>query len=410
MAAKKYFNLFEVAGIELEYMIVDRDSLRVMPIADQLLRNKSGQFVSDVNNRTIDWSNELVNHVIELKTHNPVCYLNGSGKEFADNVIEINQILESQNAMLLSSGTHPFMDPAKETRLWQHEYQEIYAIYDNIFNCNSHGWSNLQCMHLNLPFSGDEEFAKLHTAIRILLPIIPALAASSPIREGKMTGFIDSRMEAYLHHQANMPSLMGKLIPEPVLTEEEYYRKIFEPIKRDIKPYDVNHIMEHQFLNSRGAIARFDRNAIEIRVIDLQECPDADVAIAALIIEVLKLLVNGVMVTFEDQLAFNEDFLFDIFNRVIRDGDNTRIENHDYLKIFGISEKKVTAMNIWKKLFHDIESSLEDNYKEMIGFILTDGSLSYRILRRLNGDVSHNNVVSVYRKIAECLATNKMLD
>jgi hypothetical protein len=31
--------------------------------------------------------------------------------------------------------------------------------------------------------------------------------------------------------------------------------------------------MDHHFANSRGAIARFDRGAIEIRVIDIQECP-----------------------------------------------------------------------------------------------------------------------------------------
>ena len=36
-------------------------------------------------------------------------------------------------------------------------------------------------------------------------------------------------------------------------------------------------------MNSRGAIARFDRNAIEIRVIDVQECPKADLAIAIFI-------------------------------------------------------------------------------------------------------------------------------
>ena len=36
---------------------------------------------------------------------------------------------------------------------------------------------------LNLPFSSDEEFGRLHAAIRLLLPLLPALAASSPLVE-----------------------------------------------------------------------------------------------------------------------------------------------------------------------------------------------------------------------------------
>ena len=76
----------------------------------------------------------------------------------------------------------------------------IYQTYDRIFGCKAHGWANLQSMHLNLPFADDAEFARLHAAIRLVLPIIPALAASSPIADGRPTGFMDIRMEAYRTH------------------------------------------------------------------------------------------------------------------------------------------------------------------------------------------------------------------
>ena len=56
----------------------------------------------------------------------------------------------------------------------------------------------------------------------------------------------------------------------------------------DIAPYDPAGVLQHEFLNSRGAIARFDRSAIEIRVLDVQECPQADTAIAALMAAVLE--------------------------------------------------------------------------------------------------------------------------
>jgi hypothetical protein len=87
--------------------------------------------------------------------------------------------------MLLPTGAHPLMDPFTETRLWPHEHKEIYNLYNRIFDCRGHGWSNLQSTHLNLPFSGDAEFKKLHAAIRLLLPLIPALSASTPLLDGK---------------------------------------------------------------------------------------------------------------------------------------------------------------------------------------------------------------------------------
>lgn len=408
MGTGKSYRLFEVSGIELEYMIVDRDTLKVKPIADLLLFEKAGHNSSDVKNENIGWSNELVNHVIELKTWDPVSRLNGSGMDFSRNITEINALLEKHNAMLLPTASHPFMDPVTETMLWQHENKEIYALYDRIFGCNNHSWANLQCVHLNLPFKGDAEFAKLHAAIRFLLPLIPAISASSPLRVGKLTGWADSRMQAYLLHQKKMPSLMGKLIPEPVFSEEEYDQKIFTPIRRAIEPWDNDHIMDPHFLNSRGAIARFDRGAIEIRVTDLQECPDADIAIASLITETLKSFVNEKYSKFKEQSLLSEDRLYDIFCKVIRDGEKTLIDDKEYLNLIGIKEKKVPAHEIWKQLFNEVRASMQSEENDKIGYILDEGTLSTRIIKKLNMEPAHERIISVYKELADCLKNNEI--
>ena len=52
---------------------------------------------------------------------------------------------------------HPWMDP-RAASLWPHEYGEVYAAYDRIFDCRRHGWANLQSVHLNLPFADEREF------------------------------------------------------------------------------------------------------------------------------------------------------------------------------------------------------------------------------------------------------------
>src|SRR5690606_13498142 len=68
MSRDKPFSLFEVTGIELKYMVVERGTLRASPTVDQLFRDVNGRTSSDVQRGDVDWSNELVAHVLELKT------------------------------------------------------------------------------------------------------------------------------------------------------------------------------------------------------------------------------------------------------------------------------------------------------------------------------------------------------
>jgi glutamate---cysteine ligase / carboxylate-amine ligase len=211
--------LFEGFGIEMEFMIVDRESLVVRPIADLLLRDADGggAWVEDVERGPIAWSNEIVGHLVELKTNGPASQLAGLDAAFHADVSAANELLAKHGAMLLGTAAHPLMDPATETRLWAHGGGEIYAAYDRIFGCSGHGWSNLQSTHLNLPFADDEEFGRLHAAIRLVLPLIPALAASSPFLDGRFTGYLDARLETYRHNQARIPSLTGRSSPSACL-------------------------------------------------------------------------------------------------------------------------------------------------------------------------------------------------
>ena len=282
-----FLHLFTGYGVELEYMIVSKKDLSVNPITDKVIFEIANEFTSDVEMGDTAWSNELVLHVIEFKTNGPAVKLSGLENAFHDQVLKVNKILEKFDSMLLPTGSHPFMNPFEETRLWPHENNLIYESYNKIFDCRGHGWSNLQSIHLNLPFHNDSEFAKLHAAIRILLPIIPALSASTPILDGKLTGFMDSRLEVYRSNQKIISSIAGKVIPERVYTKAEYESKILNKIYSDIAPFDNEKILRHEWLNSRGAIARFERNTIEIRIIDIQESPVADLAIIQLIVYVI---------------------------------------------------------------------------------------------------------------------------
>ena len=409
MRSGRIYGLFDVYGLELEYMIVDKDSLKIKHIVDEVIRKKVGEICSDVENGVITWSNELTAHVIELKTTEPTACLKGMSESFHDNILEINKLLESENAMLMPTAAHPTMDPFTETKLWEHEYNEVYALYNQIFDCRGHGWSNLQSFHINLPFQHDIDFEKLHAAIRIILPIIPALSASSPILNGKNTGYIDARMETYSRHQEKMPSLMGKLIPEQVFNEVNYHKVIYEPILKDIRPYDKEKIMDHHFMNSRGAIARFDRGAIEIRVIDVQECPLADMAICNIITEVLKELVEEKYCTLQDQKSWNEQDLRDMFDDVIKLGSKAVIGNEAYLKLFGVNESQLSASELWNRIYASVKSNMEDELRPSIEFILKNGNLSERMLRKTGENPTPESISKTFRELALCLQENRQL-
>ena len=371
------------------------------------MTKKNGALTSDVENGKIEWSNELVAHVVEMKTNGPTANLEELDSLFAENVKEMNSLLEEYDSFLLPTAAHPFMNPHIETQLWQHNYSKIYALYNRIFDCKGHGWSNVQSMHINLPFSNDDEFERLHAAVRVLLPIIPGLAASSPVLDGEFTGFKDARMHYYKSNQKEIPQMTGKVIPEQIFNKADYYEKIFKPITEAITPFDTEKILDHHFLNSRGAISRFDRNAIEIRVIDIQENPSADVAIAAFIIEALKLLVSEELVSLDDQKSWHEDDLFEIFDDVIKDAENTLITNQRYLALFDL-EKASDVKKIWKRLLERTVDKLSDNHRKHIEFILQNGSLSTRILKALRNDFSHEQIIKVYSRMATCLQQNKM--
>lgn len=403
------YHLFEVYGIELEYMLVNSASMKVNPIVDKLLTRKHGSLTSDVENGKIEWSNELVAHVVELKTNGPTANLDQLDELFAENVREVNALLKEFNTKLLPTAAHPLMDPETEMQLWQHNYSRIYALYNRIFDCRGHGWSNVQSMHVNLPFSGDAEFEKLHAAVRILLPVIPGLSASSPIFEGKYTGFKDTRMHVYKTNQKEIPEMTGKVIPERLFSKQEYYSGIFEPINKAIKPHDTENILDHHFLNSRGAIARFDRGAIEIRVIDLQECPGADIAIAVLIIEALKLLVSEELVSLEDQKKWSENDLFDIFNEVIIAAEASIIQNAAFADIFDLQPGS-SVKDIWRRIYSLVKENISEKHRNSIEFLLKNGSLSTRILKSLEEDPSEEEIIRLYQELANCLEENRFFE
>jgi len=405
------YPLFAVYGIEIEYMVVDRKTLSVLPVTDQIMKKVAGAYVSDFEEGPIAWSNELVLHVMELKTNGPVAALDGLPEQFLSSLQHINTILEDMNGILLPSAMHPWMDPHHETRLWPHASSEIYDAYNRIFDCRGHGWSNLQSMHINLPFADDREFAQLHSALRVLLPIMPAIAASSPIMDGEFTGLMDTRLETYRRNSEKIPFITGLMIPEPVQTREEYQQKILRPLYQIIAPHDPTGTIQHEWLNARGAIARFERNTIEIRVLDTQESPLADIAVANLITSTLKLLVAEKWSTLDQQLAFSTTDLAGLFLDHVKNAEQAVIKDRDYLRLFAFPDKQCETRELWQYLLESIMAAGNNFPTEItraMRHILRQGPLARRICKAIGGEMHRPRLHETYRCLGECLSAGQL--
>jgi len=400
-------HLFEGFGLELEYMIVRKDTLDVLACADRLLAAAAGSLVNDVERGAFEWSNELALHVVEMKTNGPAANLTGLAAGFQEQVQAMNQLLDPLGATLLSSAMHPWMDPYRETRLWPHGYRAVYEAYDRIFNCQGHGWSNLQSVHLNLAFNGDEEFGRLHGAIRLILPLLPALAASSPFVEGRVTGLLDNRLEFYRHNQERIPSLAGAIIPEPVYSKHQYEETILKRNYQDIAPHDPDGILQDEWLNSRGAIARFQRSAIEIRLLDIQECPAADMAIVTAIVSVLRALASERWSGVREQQSVPIQPLARILDQTIREAEQAVISDPAYLRLFGIDEPKISAGELWQSLTAATMAA-GDEARPGLDLILRQGPLARRLLHAAGNDPCRERLVEIYGRLKSCLNDGEM--
>lgn len=265
-------------------------------------------------------------------------------------------------------------------------------------------------MQVNLPFASDEEFARLHAAIRLLLPILPALAASSPIAEGSRTGFMDFRMECYRTHQMRAPSTLGQVVPESISSRAAYEAQVLAPMYRDVARLDAEGILQHEWLNARGAIPRFDRNAIEIRVIDMQECTLANLAIAAATTKIVHAFYDETYASLAEQQAIGTAALADILHACVRNAERAVIADAEYLRLLGHPVSQCEAHELWRHLLASSGRNLPEQWdmQEALHIILEHGTLAHRILRALGHDFSRDRLQAVYRELCDCLEEGRM--
>lgn len=394
------YRTLQVLGPEHEFSIVD-EKLTPLPIVDRVIKEVHGRIVNCVRLGKIAFGKELQAHVAEFKANKPFDSPEVFEEAMQEAVETILELLKKHyHARLLGLGMHPSLRPS-EARVWPHRDRQIYEAMSKIFNINQHGWLNIQSFQLNLPYKNEREAVKLHNLLANVLPYLPAVAASSPIYESKIGDFVDNRLHFYFANQLEVPSITGDIVPEYIGSFEEYEKTTVRQYSEDLAKLNAPRcLLNKQWLNSRGAVIRFDRKAIEIRVLDEQECVKSDVALSCFI----RALLRGIIADDEYPYLAHETLVKDL-NQVVRHGLNAHVQHPK-----GETARQV-CRHLWEMASENATSE-EKRYLPLIKQRIDRGNLSDKILEEVAKKVQKTDlteaIFNVYSALADCLEKNTM--
>jgi len=365
------------------------------------LKGFRGRVVNEVKFPKFSIGKELQTHVLEFSSTKPF----HSPKEFEETMQDaVSFVLEHLRSkcgvFLLGSGMHPLLD-LSETSVWPHRHRRIYRAYEAVFNLRQHGWINIQSFQLNLSYGTSRKVPVLHNVLAGIIPYIPAIAASSPIYEGKLGEFVDNRLHFYKINEVEVPSLTGDVVPEYVKSTQDYKENIIGRYSRDLAKLNVDKcVLYKDWVNARGIVLRFDRKAMEIRVIDEQECIKSDVAISCFVRAATKGLVE---IYNRDKQLLPHDMLVKDFNSVVKDGLRAKV-----LHPMGPTARDVCEY-LYKLAIRNA-SDEEKSYLPLVKRRMKDGNLSEAIAKTVKQKSQRTEmreaIIETYLNVAKSLKDN----
>jgi len=363
------------------------------------MKDLHGRIVNFVELPRFTFGKELQIHVMEIKPNNPFESPIVFEETMQEAVLTMQDLLQRKySASLLGTGMHPLLK-LEETGVWPHRHRQIYEAYSEIFNLKRHGWLNIQSFQLNLPYSNEESGILLHNMLTNVCAYLPAIAATSPIYEGKFGESVDNRLVFYAHNQEEIPSVTGDVVPEYVSSFAQYREEIIGKYSSDLATAGANRlILDKEWVNSRGVIFRFERRAIEIRVMDEQECVKSDVALSCFI----RALLRGLMKKKAELLP--HEVLVKNLSTTITRGLDAKVQ-HPY----GQTARQVCQYLLRVALDNATEE--EKKYLPIIGRRIERGNLSEIVREEAQRKAQRTDireaVVSVYSKLMKSLMDNQ---
>lgn len=394
------YKALEVLGPEHEFSVVD-DNLRAMSIVDTIMKDLHGRIVNAVEYPKYVVGKELQSHVLELKSKKPFHSPTDFEETMQESLLTVLDFIKSRyGASLLGTGMHPLLR-IPEANIWSHRHRAIYRAYEKIFNLRQHGWLNIQAFQLNLPYGGRKRGPTFHNIMANIVPYIPAITAASPIYEEKFGDYVDNRLYFYRNNQNEIPSLVGDVIPDYVSTTEEYVETVIGRYSNELARANAEKCITNvEWINSRGIVFRFDRHAIEIRLIDEQECIRSDVAISCLV----RAAMRGLLREENQAQLLPHELLVKDFNSVVKRGLDAKVQH----------PKGPTSRDVCRYLLELASNNALDEEKAYLVTVrrrIEEGNLSETIAKNVKRKSQkagiHEAIVTTYLDLVRSLEENK---
>jgi hypothetical protein len=139
-------------------------------------------------------------------------------------------------------------------------------------------------------------------------------------------------------------------------------------------------------------------------VIDVQECPAADLAIAQLAIAVLKMLVSERWSSLESQQRIEIDPLERVLLETIRDAERASVNDVEYLRLLGVTAGSPMLIGeVWRHLGAEALRIGLIDAPELAKAIDSHGPLARRIRKRHFERTDASVLRATYDRIADCL-------
>jgi hypothetical protein len=151
--------------------------------------------------------------------------------------------------------------------------------------------------------------------------------------------------------------------------------------------------------------------ALEIRLLDVQECPRADLAIAAAVSSTARALCDPAPAHQARLRSLETKRLVQLLTRTTADADLAKIDDRQYLLALGLDGGAQSAGEVWRALVerHLAPEPEVSEHLATLEVMLEEGCLSRRILRRVGQRPTRSALTSAYRELCDCLRDGRLL-
>lgn len=393
----RYLPAFTAASLAIDVAILDLRTGLPAPGADHVLVDACGGPLPAVQMGHLEWRRRMMRHELSVGLLKPTEDLHNVGGLMAASLRLLDEALAPHGLRLLAAGTHPWASSPVSIR----DDDRAAAILRDLVDLSAPGWTDNRAARLIFPFFDDEDFRPLQAAVRLLAPLVPAIAAASPWSATDDPPTRSTRIAAARRRATEIPAWTGAWLPEATIGVHALRDAVSEPIRRSLTSLDPDGRLDVDAVNGRAAVVRFSDRTLTLSAADVQECAAHDAAIAALVSATAQRLAEGAPDFVNQSADVSDRLLAALLDRVLADGLDASLGE---ATAFG-SAAGGTVRDFWRTAL--AEAELARDQAAAIDFLLREGALADRLRRVVGVRPERSARQRLTFELADCARENR---